>query len=60
MPGAFLLTRVLETLLYEVSPTDPAVLTATCTGVFVVAAAASVVPALRALRIDPMVALRTD
>ena len=58
--GAFLLTRTLETLLYEVSPTDPAVLGATCGGVLVVAALASLVPAIRALRVDPMVALRAD
>jgi putative ABC transport system permease protein len=57
--GAFALTRTLGTLLYEVSPTDPIVLAATCAGVLVVAALASLVPALRAVRVDPMVALRS-
>jgi putative ABC transport system permease protein len=60
IPVAFALTRLLETLLYEVSPTDPAVLAATSAGVLLVAAVASVVPAVRALRIDPMVALRSE
>jgi ABC-type antimicrobial peptide transport system permease subunit len=58
LAGSFLLTRTLATLLYEVSPTDPAVLTATCLGVLAVAALASLVPALRALRLDPIHALR--
>ena len=58
--GAFLLTRALRTLLYEVSPTDPGVLLLTCGGVLIVAALASVVPAVRALRVDPAVALRAE
>jgi putative ABC transport system permease protein len=58
--GAYFLTRTLQTLLYEVEPMDPAVIGVTCAGVFVVALLASVVPALRALRVHPMVALRVD
>ena len=58
--GALLLTRTLETLLYEVSPTDPAVLAMTCAGVLVIAAIASLIPAVRALRIDPSHALRAE
>ena len=58
--GAFFLTQTLQTLLYEVTPTDPAVLVTTCLGVFLVALLASVVPALRALRVDPMIALRAE
>ena len=58
--GAMLVTRTLETLLFEVSPTDPAVLGLTCAGVLVVAAIASLVPAARALRVDPMTALRAE
>jgi predicted permease len=60
LAGAFLLTRALETMLYEVSPSDPAVLAATCAGVLIVSTLASLVPAIRALRVDPMVALRGD
>ena len=58
--GASVLTRALRTLLYEVSPTDPAILLVTCAGVLLVAALASVVPAVRALRVDPAVALRAE
>jgi ABC-type antimicrobial peptide transport system permease subunit len=58
--GSFLLTRTLRTLLYEVSPTDPSVLALTCAGVLTVAGLASVVPALRALRVDPAIALRSE
>jgi putative ABC transport system permease protein len=60
LAGALLLTRLLETLLYEVSPTDPAVLAATAVGVLIVAVAASLVPAARAVRVDPMSALRAE
>jgi ABC-type antimicrobial peptide transport system permease subunit len=58
--GAMLLTRTLETLLYEVSPTDPVVLMMTCAGVLALAALASAVPAFRALRVDPAIALRSE
>ena len=58
--GAFFLTQTLQTLLYEVTPTDPIVLITTCLGVFLVALLASVIPALRALRVDPMTALRAE
>ena len=57
--GAFLLTRTLRTLLYEVSPTDPSVLAMTCAGLLGVAALALVVP-IRALRVDPAIALRAE
>jgi putative ABC transport system permease protein len=58
--GAWLLTGTLKTLLYDVSPIDVPVLAATCAAVLLVAALAAYVPARRALRVDPMVALRTD
>ena len=58
--GAWLLTGTLRTLLYEVSPVDIPVLGVTCGAVLLVAAMAAYVPARRALRVDPMVALRAD
>ena len=58
--GSWLLTGTLKTMLYEVSPIDPVVLTAACGSVLLVAALASYVPARRALRVDPMIALRAD
>jgi putative ABC transport system permease protein len=60
LTGAYFLTQTLQTLLYEVRPTDPVVLLATCTGVFGVVLIASIVPAVRALRVDPMIALRAE
>ena len=60
LAGALFLTQTLQTLLYEVEPADPAVMASTCAGVFVIAMLASVVPALRALRVDPVHALRTE
>jgi hypothetical protein len=58
--AAHFLTQTLQTLLYEVRPADPIVLIGTCAGVFTVALLASVVPALRALRVGPMIALRSE
>jgi putative ABC transport system permease protein len=58
--GARALTGVLERVLFDVSATDPATF-ATIAGTFlVVAIGASVLPALRALRIDPAEALRLE
>jgi len=60
LAGSALLTGTLKTMLYEVSPIDPVVLGATCLAVLLVTTLASYVPARRALRVDPMVALRSD
>jgi putative ABC transport system permease protein len=46
--------------LFQVSPKDPPVLVAVLSTLIVVAIAASWVPALRASRVDPATALRTD
>ena len=58
--GAFALTRSLRALLFGVGPNDPATI-ALATGVLLAAAlAACLVPALRALRVDPSQAFRSD
>ena len=58
--GALLLGRVLEGLLYGVTPSDPLTLAATSAGLVAVAAAACWLPARRAAAIDPVVSLRAD
>jgi putative ABC transport system permease protein len=54
------LTRVLRTLLFGVSATDPVVFGAIAAVVAAVALLASLVPARQAARLDPMAALRRD
>jgi ABC-type antimicrobial peptide transport system permease subunit len=51
---------LLERFLYEVSSTDPATYVIVAVLLILVAAVASYVPARRASRIDPMIALRLD
>ena len=58
--GAVLIARSLTTLLYGVAPTDPVVLGTTAAMLVAVAAFASIVPAWRATRVDPMIALRME
>jgi predicted permease len=53
-------TRVLESMLYDVSPTDPIAFGAVALLVGAVALVASYIPARRALRIDPAETLRAD
>jgi predicted permease len=58
--GAVTLGRALKGLLFEVAPADPRALAAGCVGVLAVALAASLWPARRATRVDPIVALREE
>jgi predicted permease len=58
--GALLLTRLMNNLLYEVHPTDPATFIAVAVLLALVAASAAAVPGLRATRVDPVVALRAE
>ena len=58
--GAFALTRVMETMLFNVDPTDPVTFLEVSLILMVVAALAGYFPALRATRVDPMIALRYE
>ncbi len=58
--GAFLASRLLSNLLYEVAPTDPVTFGISVLLLIVVAGAACWVPSRRAARIDPIHALRLD
>jgi putative ABC transport system permease protein len=53
-------TRLINSLLFGTSPTDVATFAGVATLLIVVAIAASLVPALRASRVDPLVALRDE
>jgi ABC-type antimicrobial peptide transport system permease subunit len=58
LAAAFVLTRVMTSLLFGVSPTDSMTFITISVVLMSVAALASYIPALRATRVDPMLALR--
>src|SRR5207253_10809749 len=58
--GALIATRVIESLLFGVTPHDPATFAGVSGVLLTVMLLAAYLPAFRAARVDPMVALRTE
>jgi ABC-type antimicrobial peptide transport system permease subunit len=60
LAAALALTRLLQSLLFETSPHDPLIYGAVAVGLLGVALLACWLPARRAAKIDPMIALRAE
>jgi putative ABC transport system permease protein len=58
--ASFALTRLLQTQLFNVKPSDPATMAAVVTFIAIIALIACYLPASRATRVDPMVVLRNE
>ncbi len=58
--AALLMGRSLSTLLYAVRPVDPATFVVTVATLLAAALAATILPARRATRVDPLTALRSE
>ena len=60
VPAAFAATRLLRSLLFETAPREPALYAGAAIGLALVALVGSLMPALRATRVDPKVALSAE
>ncbi len=58
--GALVLTREMEAIMFNVSPTDPATFTGVTVFLLAVGILATYLPARRAAKVDPVVALRSE
>jgi ABC-type antimicrobial peptide transport system permease subunit len=60
LAGSFGLTRVISTLLFDVAATDKTTFAIVAAGLLAITFLASYIPAWRATRVDPLVALRYE
>jgi len=60
LAGSFGLTRVISTLLFDIGATDKTTFAVVAAGLFAITFLASYIPAWRATRVDPLVALRYE
>ena len=60
LAGSYWATRLLSSFLYQVTTTDPGAFAGATIALFLVALLATYLPARKAARIDPMVALRAE
>jgi ABC-type antimicrobial peptide transport system permease subunit len=60
LAAAFALTRLLASMLFDVTTTDPVIFVAVPLVLVAISALATLLPARRAARVDPMIALRAE
>ena len=60
LAGALALTRLMKSLLFEVSALDPFAFALAALSMMLIGLAAALVPASRATRVDPVTALRSE
>src|ERR1044072_8098036 len=60
IPGALAMARLMRGMLYGIGPSDPLVFVSVAAALVTLAAVASYIPARRAMRVDPVVALKHE